>query len=96
LGADAAGLTESEIRRVVDGPGAAGWEPSEETLCRAVDELHDLCRIENDTWQALSEQFNDNQLIYVVMLVGYYHMIGFVANALRIEVEPGLVGFSSN
>lgn len=56
---------------------------------RAADQLttgHDL---DDDTWAALREDYDDAQLIELCMLVGDYTMIAGVLNALRVPLEDG-------
>ncbi|HEX5407230.1 MAG TPA: carboxymuconolactone decarboxylase family protein [Pseudonocardiaceae bacterium] len=74
---------------------AAGAErpaaPDEHTalLVRAADQLvrdHDL---DDMTWSALREHYDDQQLIELCMLVGNYAMIAGVLKSLRVQLEDG-------
>jgi len=38
----------------------------------------------------LTAAFNPAQLIEIVMTVGQYTMLSFVANTFEVEIEPGL------
>jgi 4-carboxymuconolactone decarboxylase len=87
----AAGLTDEEIARVADGPGAAGWERHEATLLRAADELAAQARISDETWAALAERYDERQLIELPMLVGHYHLVAFTLNSLGVQREAGVV-----
>jgi alkylhydroperoxidase family enzyme len=87
------GITDEEIDRVREGPGATGWDPFEATLLKAADELHADARISDDTWVALAERYDEKQLIEVPMLIGHYHMVAFTLNSLEVPLEPGLAGF---
>jgi alkylhydroperoxidase family enzyme len=89
------GIPDQEIERVRDGAGAGaeGWDTFDATLIRAADELHADARISDDTWAALSERYDEHQLIEVPMLVGHYHMVAFTLNTLGVPLEPGLAGF---
>mgnify|MGYP002336300162 CR=1 FL=1 len=91
----ASGLTEDEILRVTEGPDAAGWSDFDATLLRAVDELHADACISDATWAALSERYNERQLIELPMLVGQYHLVGFTLNSLGVQRDPGVDGFPS-
>jgi alkylhydroperoxidase family enzyme len=57
-------------------------------VLRAVDELHDEGDISDATWDTLAQRFDRPQLIELVALIGNYHMLSFLLNALRIEPEP--------
>jgi alkylhydroperoxidase family enzyme len=85
-----AGLSDEEIARVVDGPDAAGWSHDDVALLRAADELHAGSRIEDATWAALADRYDEQQLIEVCMVVGQYHLVAFTLNSLGVEPEPGL------
>jgi 4-carboxymuconolactone decarboxylase len=83
----AAGLSDEEIARVAEGPAAAGWSEGDATLLRAADELHADSRIGDATWTALAEQWDEQQLIEVCMVVGQYHLVAFTLNSLGVEPE---------
>lgn len=88
--ARAAGVTDDEIERVIEGPDAAGWSAEDATLLRAADELHADSRIGDQTWAALADRYDEQQLIEVCMVVGQYHLVAFTLNSLGVEAEPGL------
>jgi alkylhydroperoxidase family enzyme len=83
----AAGLTDEEIARVAAGPDADGWSTEEATLIRAADELHADSSIGDATWAALAEQWDEQQLIEVCMVVGQYHLVAYMLNSLGVEPE---------
>jgi len=78
------GMTREEILRVVEGPGAAGWEEREATLLRAADELHEASRISDDTWARLAGWYDEGQLIEIPVIVGGYTLVAQLTNTLRI------------
>ena len=88
-----AGLSDEEIGRVVDGPGAEGWTDIEAALLRATDELHADACISEATWAILAANFSPEQLIELPMLVGQYHLVAFTVNSLGVQREPGVAGF---
>lgn len=88
----AAGLSDEEIRRIPEGP-AADWAAFDSTLLRAADELHEDWCLGEETWQALADVYDVQQLIELPMLVGHYHMVAMTLNSLGVQVDPGLVGF---
>ena len=82
----AAGLTDEEIARVVDGPERAGWDVLDQSVLRAVDELLDRTRVSDSTWAELSQHLDEHQLMDLVFTVGAY---GTLSMALRsFDVEP--------
>ena len=85
--ARASGLADDEIARVRTGPDADGWAPLEVLLLRAADELHADACITDATWAALTEHYDERQLIELPMLVGHYHLVAFTLNSLGVQVE---------
>jgi len=88
--AHAFGLNDDEIARVPAGADAPGWSPAEAVLLRAADELHSAAVVSAETWAALTEHFDEAQLVELVMTVGQYTMLSMVANTFAVEVEDGL------
>jgi alkylhydroperoxidase family enzyme len=52
--------------------------------------LHRDSCISDDTWRALASDYSERQLIEVCALVGHYHLVAFLLNALGVEREPGV------
>lgn len=88
-----AGLKDEEIQRIIEGPDAAGWDPFEATLLRAVDELYIDAFISDDVWNALAERYSTHQLMDVVFTVGQYNLVSMALNTLGVQREKGLKGF---
>jgi alkylhydroperoxidase family enzyme len=63
------------------------FPPRERLLLRLVDELHDTAQVSDDLWQALRAEFSNAQLIELVAVTGFYHLISFATNAFRIPLE---------
>jgi 4-carboxymuconolactone decarboxylase len=88
----AAGLGDDDLDRIRQGPDAAGWDPFESALVRAVDELHDDACVSDATWAVLAERYDERQLIEVPMLVGHYHLVSYTLNSLGVQREAGVPG----
>jgi alkylhydroperoxidase family enzyme len=91
--ARASGVTDEEIERVKEGPGAADWSDADAALLRAVDELHGDSFISNDTWQSLLQTWDKQQLIDVIFTVGQYHTVSMALNTLGVQLDAGVRGF---
>jgi len=87
------GLSERDIARIPEGPDALGWSAFDSVLLAAVDELHDVSSLSDETWARLADVYDRRQMIEFVLVVGNYHMLSYVMNAFRIEREPGWPGF---
>jgi len=90
--ARAAGITDDEIEAVAVGPDAQLWAPFDATLLRAADELHDDSSLSDATWQALSERYNEQQLLDTIFTVGQYHLVSMALNSCAVERDDGVTG----
>lgn len=84
-----AGLTEAEIARIKQGPGAPGWSAADAALLRAADELHADQFITDATWQALGAHFTPKQCIDVIYTVGQYTLVSMMLNSLGVQLDEG-------
>src|SRR5690606_7431018 len=82
-----AGLTDEEVERVKQGPGAAGWSADDALLLRAADELHRDACLSDATWEALARRDDQRHVIEVPVLVGHSHMVAFALGSLGVQVE---------
>jgi len=87
------GLTDEDLRRIVVGPDAPGWNAWDSTLLRAADELHSNALISDATWNALAERYNQRQLMEAVFTVGQYNLVAMYLNSLGVQFEEGFEGF---
>ncbi len=87
------GFTEDELLRITAGPDAPEWAPFEATLLRAVDELHADAFITDATWQALSAEYDTQQLMDVVFTVGAYNLASMLLNSWGVQLDEGFTGF---
>jgi alkylhydroperoxidase family enzyme len=85
-----AGLTDDDLRRIAQGPLAAGWDGFEATLLRAADELHVDSFVSDATWRTLAVRYDTNQLVDLVDAVGAITMHAGAINSTGVEIEPGL------
>ena len=83
-----AGFSAAEITSTVKG-GAADplWSDEERLLLTVCDQLHSNCDVDDNSWQALRRAFKDEALLEILMLAGYYRLISYFSNALRLPLE---------
>lgn len=79
-------LTVEEIAHTAD-LNWGGWTEHERALLRAVDELHAAAALDDVTWNVLASTYNDAQLVEVLMLIGFFHMLAFTVNTVGVELE---------
>lgn len=90
-----AGLTETEIEQIQEGPNASGWDPLDAVLVRAADELvADAC-IQDATWTRLSEHFSQEQMIDIVFTVGCYEVLAMAFKSFAVPFESSLEPLSA-
>lgn len=81
-------LDQADIAATLKPAQDNGLTAQENLLLRAADALHDSAQIPDALWQELSEHYNDEQLLEIIALIGFYHAISFMVNAARVELEP--------
>jgi alkylhydroperoxidase family enzyme len=86
--AEKAGLTPAQVAATVKGASDDPvWSSRDRIIVELVDALHDTNRIDAALWEELHAEFSDAQLIELVALTGFYHMVSFVTNAFAIPLE---------
>lgn len=94
--AEQAGLTQAQIAAIVNSaPDDPLFPPRERLILHLVDSLHATNTIDATLWAALKTEFSDEQLIELVVLTGFYHMISFVTNAFAVPPEENAARFAA-
>ena len=82
------GLTEQQIHATVHGDSSfSGWSKEQSTLIRLVDALHESADVDDDLWNTVNQIWSTEQMIEILIIVGWYHAISYVANVSRIPYE---------
>src|SRR6478672_6776679 len=84
------GITDEEVARIAAGPDAPGWSAHDAAILRAVDELHDHSTISDGTWATLTETYDRQQCMDLVLAIGQYHLVSFALNAFGVERDDGI------
>ncbi len=88
------GLTEDQLAATVSGRvGDPVWSESDAQLIAAADALYDTATIPDDLWSELAARFQDDQLLELVIVAGWYRLISYVVNTTRVELEPWAARF---
>lgn len=85
----AAGLTDAEIKQLSVDPDSGDWAPHERAIVHAVDELHAVSRIGDETWAALTAHYDERQIIELLVLIGSYRLTAYVFNSVGIRPPSG-------
>lgn len=88
------GLSETQLRSTVHGHWSdACWEPEQASVFRLADELHATSALSDELWQQLSADFQDAQILELIVTAGWYHVIGYLCNGVRVQREAWAPGF---
>ena len=83
------GMSDDWVEATVTGSADdAVWSRRESLIVQMVDELHASSRVPDGLWVALSAEWEPPQLIEMLMIAGWYHLIAFVANGTQVPLEP--------
>jgi alkylhydroperoxidase family enzyme len=94
LFAPALGLDEEWLAATVHGDARSpAFSRRQSLLVALVDELHDTAHVSDELWRALAEQFSQEQLLELLALAGFYHLVAFVCNGADIATESWAVSF---
>lgn len=88
------GVTDEEIARLRT-PGLDEWSDADRVLVQFADELCQTNNVTDATWAALASRFDEQQLIELVMLGGFYRMVAGALNTLGIELDDGVPGWEA-
>lgn len=89
------GISSEEIEWAIEGSTAAGWQPKERALVRAMEELHFDSMISDETWAVLSEHYNERELIEITVIAGQYKTVAYMQNSLRLPIPKGKQGLEA-
>ena len=88
LFAKAAQLTEAQIVATVHGEyDAECWSVKDQAVLQMTDELHRTGRLSEEAFAKLSEHFDAAQMIDLMALAGWYHVIAYLANGMGTPLE---------
>ena len=87
------GLSDDEIEKIKVGSRAEGWNDIERNLLDAADELHENSFITSSTWNEMSREFSQQQMMDVVFAVGQYHLVSMALNSFGVQLDDGVQGF---
>jgi 4-carboxymuconolactone decarboxylase len=91
-----AGLSDDDVRRISEGPAAAGLSEGDRLLLQATDELHDDACLSESTWQALAKIYDQRQMMDLVFTVGQYNLVSMALNSFGVQLDEGLEGFAKS
>lgn len=86
-------LTLSEIAATVHGAASDWQKPDEALLVKMVGSLVHAATLDDALWTEARSHFDPAQMIEIISLVGFYHLVSFTVNATGVAPEPGAPRF---
>jgi alkylhydroperoxidase family enzyme len=81
-------LTDEEVRATVHGGADAPcWSAAEKAMIAAVDALHHRATLSDAEFAALSAQYDDDKILEIILLCGFYRTVSYLANGLKLPLE---------
>jgi alkylhydroperoxidase family enzyme len=84
------GLDDAAIRRIAEGPDAAGWDRFDATLLRLADQQFRNSSTTNATWKALSERYDLFNIVDAIETVNHFTTVSIFYNSLGIQPDADL------
>jgi 4-carboxymuconolactone decarboxylase len=82
------GLSEDQIRATVESDAEDGaWSERQSLLVRLADELHEQAAVSDSLWRRLGAFWDVGQVIELIAIAGFYHLVAFLANGMQVELE---------
>jgi alkylhydroperoxidase family enzyme len=88
--AASAGLSPDEIAAVAGELDLTVWPERDRWLLAAADQLIDVHRVDDATWERLAVQFDERALIELLFVVGSYLCLALVLNSVGLEPDAGI------
>lgn len=83
------GLSADDVDAVLTGPEHPHWDRSDRARLQAVDELMVNGTLDDATWEALTGQHTVQNLLDLLVTVGFYRMASWLLNAAGTELDDG-------
>ena len=92
--AERAGLTKDDIGHTLDYPLLAEhWTEEEAVLLSTIDALHNRATLTEAEFRATRRYLDDDQILELLMLAGFYRTVSYIANSLTLALEPNAARF---
>ncbi|WP_210644573.1 carboxymuconolactone decarboxylase family protein [Pseudomonas sp. Tri1] len=93
--AQAAGLTREEVAGTLEYPlRLEHWKEEEAALLATIDALHDRAALSDEEFLNIRAHFDDDQVLEILMLAGFYRTVSYIANGLALPLEQNAASFS--
>jgi alkylhydroperoxidase family enzyme len=87
-------LTAEEVRAtVLEDADAPCWSEAERAMLAAVDALHHRATLTDQEFKTLSAHYDDDKILEIVLLCGFYRIVSYLANGLALPLEETAARF---
>jgi 4-carboxymuconolactone decarboxylase len=88
------GLDSEDYTAIETGIALPGWSELEVRAVETVDQLERVGDIDDARWARLTEHLTHAQILELLYLIGSFKMVAWIFKAIRLDLEPGMQGFS--
>jgi len=82
------GLSDEQLHSTVHGSSAdACWDSVQSIVFELADQLHKTSAVSDELWRSLEQEFAAEQLLELIVTAGWYHLISYICNGVRVEQE---------
>lgn len=82
------GFSDEQLASTAHGsPEDECWDPAEASVFALADELHLTGTVSDRLWGELAAHFDQRQLLELLVTAGWYHVIAYVCNGARVQLE---------
>ena len=81
------GLSDSQIRGIAS-PNHALFGPQEMAVLAFAGELTADARVSDATYGAVAAFLNDEEIVELILVTGYYNLVSRALNALEVDIDP--------
>lgn len=85
-----AGLSPEEIEAALDSSSDHPWLADDRALLAFADEVAESGTISDAGWKVLESRFGSLQRLELLLLVGFYMMLGMVLNGVGVELDASV------
>ena len=82
-----AGMNNAEMRRIAEGPSAAGWDPFEAALLHMADELYRNSSVTDATFKTVSATYDMQHMMEAVETFNHFTTLSMLYNSFGVQPE---------
>ena len=87
------GLTDAEMAQLAGAIDDGDWSADDRALIALADDLSADDAVSDATWAALSQRWDEGELVELLLLAGYYRMVSGFLNGAGVQLDGGVPGW---